>query len=573
MRIILFIIIIITPILLIADWPMFRGNHYLTGNNDEIVPDQASLNWYFHAPSSLYYPVPHKDMVLVGCLDGYLYALDKITGDVVWKCNLNYPVIRSSVTYKDYVLIAAGDYIFCIHRVTGKILWSRKEGVSVQLSTPIVINDIVYYGSRKFFYARRIRNGELIWENKDVHIYGGTPIYWNERIFFISKDYNNKVSELFCLSTLNGKLIWKKSIPSDPNIYTPVVFDNKVYISSIETLYAFNALNGDLIWSKKFETPIASDLIFSSSELYVSLMDSKIYELNPEKGDVLNSYPNFNRSGASFIVIGETFYIPNEKGELYAYYKNLKEIKWKYDTDTTNHKGTISAEEGRIYFALADKLYSISPGVLPPPSTYVASSHQPEKKSMTIHLKDDKNNPVEGDIVINQDNQVSEYRTKDGQIPIQVETNREFSITAKAKDYFAQSITIHSNDDRKDIEMKLELIAAKKSYVFNNIQFKFNSAELESDTIPVLNVIVDVLQDNPDLQIEIRGYTDNIGSREYNLRLSQRRADKVKEFFVKKGLLDTRLKSKGFGLDNPVATNDTEEGRAKNRRTEFYIEK
>ena len=122
-----------------------------------------------------------------------------------------------------------------------------------------------------------------------------------------------------------------------------------------------------------------------------------------------------------------------------------------------------------------------------------------------------------------------------------------------------------------EINMKLDSIKQNKSYNFNNIRFAYNSAELKSGSIPVLNSILKTLKDNPQMVIEIRGHTDNIGSAEYNLKLSQKRAEKVKEYFVKNGITDIRLKTRGYGVSKPVASNDTEAGRAKNRRTEFYI--
>jgi len=77
------------------------------------------------------------------------------------------------------------------------------------------------------------------------------------------------------------------------------------------------------------------------------------------------------------------------------------------------------------------------------------------------------------------------------------------------------------------------------------------------------------LVDYPDMTLEVRGYTDNLGKRAANVKLSQRRADAVKAYLTGKGIATARIQSKGFGPDNPVAPNTTREGRLKNRRIEF----
>jgi outer membrane protein OmpA-like peptidoglycan-associated protein len=79
------------------------------------------------------------------------------------------------------------------------------------------------------------------------------------------------------------------------------------------------------------------------------------------------------------------------------------------------------------------------------------------------------------------------------------------------------------------------------------------------------------MQNNGDLSIEIEGHTDNVGSQEHNLTLSENRAKEVYSFLVDKGIAATRMTYKGFGDSKPIASNDSETGRAENRRTAFRI--
>jgi outer membrane protein OmpA-like peptidoglycan-associated protein len=83
--------------------------------------------------------------------------------------------------------------------------------------------------------------------------------------------------------------------------------------------------------------------------------------------------------------------------------------------------------------------------------------------------------------------------------------------------------------------------------------------------------VVQILTENPTLHIAINGYTDNVGSNESNLMLSTNRAKAVMDYFIEKGIAANRLQYKGFGSAKPIANNDTEEGRAINRRTEMVV--
>ena len=101
------------------------------------------------------------------------------------------------------------------------------------------------------------------------------------------------------------------------------------------------------------------------------------------------------------------------------------------------------------------------------------------------------------------------------------------------------------------------------------IFFDFNKADVKPGAYPILDEAVAVFENNPGLNLEIQGYTDSIGPEEYNLGLSQRRAEAVEAYIESKGVNPASVTAKGYGEANPVASNDTAEGRAKNRRVEF----
>lgn len=106
--------------------------------------------------------------------------------------------------------------------------------------------------------------------------------------------------------------------------------------------------------------------------------------------------------------------------------------------------------------------------------------------------------------------------------------------------------------------------------VLTGTQFAFNSAALTPSAIADLQDTLESLRADPGLSIYIEGHTDSVGPDAYNLRLSERRADAVKDYLVSKGVAADRIETHGFGESKPLADNATDEGRARNRRVEVY---
>jgi OmpA-OmpF porin, OOP family len=105
--------------------------------------------------------------------------------------------------------------------------------------------------------------------------------------------------------------------------------------------------------------------------------------------------------------------------------------------------------------------------------------------------------------------------------------------------------------------------------ILEGVTFETASATLTAGAKTVLDKVHQTLADYPEMVLEVRGYTDNQGGRAANVKLSQRRADSVKAYLTGKGIDATRIQTKGFGPDNPIAPNTTPEARLKNRRIEF----
>lgn len=151
----------------------------------------------------------------------------------------------------------------------------------------------------------------------------------------------------------------------------------------------------------------------------------------------------------------------------------------------------------------------------------------------------------------------------------------KYALYINKEHYLFQSLSFdYSVEDTNEpviIDIELERIRKGASTVLNNIFFDFNKFDIKAESFSELDKVVRFLRDNPTVKIEIGGHTDNIGSAEYNLQLSQKRADSVVDYLLKKNIPQNRVLSKGFGSLNPIALNTTEVGKKLNRRIEFRV--
>jgi outer membrane protein OmpA-like peptidoglycan-associated protein len=149
-----------------------------------------------------------------------------------------------------------------------------------------------------------------------------------------------------------------------------------------------------------------------------------------------------------------------------------------------------------------------------------------------------------------------------------------FTVNEKGYLFYTERVRLSSlSSAASPLERVISLIPAETgtSLDLYNIYFQTNEHTILPESIPELQILLHFLSDHPGLSVEIGGHTDNTGTREFNRTLSEKRAASVKQYLVEGGISENRLTSKGYGFDQPVATNDTEEGRARNRRTTMKI--
>lgn len=158
-------------------------------------------------------------------------------------------------------------------------------------------------------------------------------------------------------------------------------------------------------------------------------------------------------------------------------------------------------------------------------------------------------------------------------VPLPVGKDYAFNVNRRGYLFYSDNFSLQSRQPGEPFEKNIPLqpIAIKASIVLHNIFFASKQFTLQPASVNELDKLTRLLQDNPGMRIEIGGHTDNVGSDKDNLLLSENRAKSVVKYLTDKGVATTRLVAKGYGETLPVASNDTEEGRAQNRRTTFTV--
>lgn len=170
---------------------------------------------------------------------------------------------------------------------------------------------------------------------------------------------------------------------------------------------------------------------------------------------------------------------------------------------------------------------------------------------------------------------VANYRTDDrsGEYFVILTRGRRYSITAEAPDYifYSDEYSIRPEAEGRDLRKDIELYRTSGGTTRLLVFFDFDKAELKTESKPDLNRAIEFMKQNPSLRVEIAGHTDSVGVAGYNTKLSQDRAEAVRRYFSDGGVAPGRIQARGYGEEQPLADNGTEEGRARNRRVEMRV--
>ncbi|MCD4833081.1 MAG: OmpA family protein [Bacteroidales bacterium] len=163
-----------------------------------------------------------------------------------------------------------------------------------------------------------------------------------------------------------------------------------------------------------------------------------------------------------------------------------------------------------------------------------------------------------------------------GAYKIKIPKKKDYGVEVTAKDYlyFVEMVYLSQKqvvDSKVQANFQLDKIDVGAKMVLNNIFFETNKATIKPESTTELERLANLLIENPTIRLEISGHTDNVGSYRANQKLSESRAKSVVDYLVEKGVGSSRLEYKGYSFNQPIADNNTAEGRSQNRRVEFKV--
>lgn len=188
--------------------------------------------------------------------------------------------------------------------------------------------------------------------------------------------------------------------------------------------------------------------------------------------------------------------------------------------------------------------------------------------------------PLKADVKLYdvQTDALTQYVTSDpveGDYTVVLNEGRRYAMYAAADKYLLKSLSFDYTDKRSfnplTLDIYLEPVRAGRSVVLNNLFFDTKEYTLKPQSRTELNRLIEFMRQYHDVQIEISGHTDNVGTPEANAILSQRRAQAVQDYLATHGVAASRLRAKGYGETRPLAGNDTDAHRQQNRRIELRI--
>lgn len=225
----------------------------------------------------------------------------------------------------------------------------------------------------------------------------------------------------------------------------------------------------------------------------------------------------------------------------------------------------INPQSGRDIY-----MFELPQEVRPTPSSYISGTITDARSGWPLRAEYSLVD-IDSDETI-----MSNKANEDGSFFLCIPTNRNYGFFAFEPGYLYHSehfnlSGIHSAEKpyKKDIE--LNPIRVGQTMIMRNIFFETDSYELKPESVTELKKLIHLLSLTPNIKIEVGGHTDNVGTAEYNLNLSENRAQTVAQYLIDQGVENDRITWKGYGLTKPIGDNSTDLGRSENRRTEIRV--
>jgi outer membrane protein OmpA-like peptidoglycan-associated protein len=359
-----------------------------------------------------------------------------------------------------------------------------------------------------------------------------------------------------------------------------------------------STINSDAWESAPSLSPDKRDLYFSSnrpggygsSDIYVSHRLSNgrwtvPENLGPEVNTPGNESCPFIHSDNQTLYFTSNGHLGYGGDDLFMTKKGSKNVWGKavnlgYPINTIENEGSlVVASDGKTAYYASDR--SDSRGGLDIYSFEMRNDIRPARtlwvKGKVFDKKTNKGLPsaVELTDLSTQDvlSKVQTDQTGSYLITLPVGKDYAFNVNRKGYLFFSENFSLSQKipDSTYNIDIPLQPLEANAAVILKNIFFEVNRYDLQPASTSELDKVVMLLRENPTLKIQINGHTDNVGKPADNLKLSNDRAQSVVKYIITKGIDIKRLSFRGFGADQPIASNEKEEGRAQNRRTELKV--
>jgi len=346
------------------------------------------------------------------------------------------------------------------------------------------------------------------------------------------------------------------------NGQTIIMYFSEKYNGKLCNLY-FSHLQKNGIWSKP-------------KKLGKTINGKRTDEISPflaSDGRTLYFSSNRENGFGSYDI-----YMSRRNGDDWTHWTEPKNIGNGINTEEWDAYYSISAKGDNAFMTSTDKSYGKEDIIIIPLKKEVAPDPVVLLSGVVYDAKTKK--PLSAKIRYEllpqgESEGIARSNPDDGSYKIILSYGKKFGINATVEGYFpvSENFDLTNISEYKEITRNLEMVPVMVGHTvrMNNIFFDFGKSILTPNSYPELNRVVKLMNENPEMEIEISGHTDNVGSNSFNLKLSDERANAVRTYLIEHKINANRIKAKGYGKNRPVASNDTDDGKQKNRRVEFTI--
>lgn len=522
-------------------------------------------------------------------LEKFLDDVDKIKTDKDYEDAVNY-LRFSKVTYE----LMSNEVPFDPRPIPG-ISTEKDEYLPIitpdnkfafftrRLVIPPDINDLIPKAREREIFSFSRRNGERFEQgtamappfNKHQNEGGATLTADNRELFYTVCEYNSRgYYNCDICTSRRGADGWSRISNAGEGINTAANWESQPSVTSDgKTLYFISDRSGglggyDIYYSRRNE-----DGSWGKAENLGEPINTPGNEKSPFiHTDSQTLY--FSSEGHPGLGGYDIFYARKENGK----WKKPKNIGYPINSKEDD-VGFFVSTDGRYGYFASNKFEGKGGWDL-----YYFDLY-PEARPQKVLLLKGTIKEEESDSIVQARVELKNAKTKKiREIPVHKSTGEyltvvplknDYILTVKKEGFAYESRYIEAEDTTagatEEIDMDIKPIEVGESYKLNDIYFDTDSSNLTKSSVLIIEGFLEFLEENPSVRVSIEGHTDNVGDKEYNQALSEARAKAVYDRLIADGIEASRLSYAGFGESRPIAGNDSEEGRAVNRRTVFVI--